>query len=452
MVLRKLRASLPAPAFPRVLFSRGHKTGLSTTAWIDGVRGLAALIVTLNHMLFVEIDTSIHGYHGYHAAPAADNTSLLQLPPLRLLFAMHAMVPLFFVISGYCLSLSSIRRRHDPSALLATLSSAVFRRATRLLLPLLAITLVSQALLYLGAYSWGWWDNAWALSLADPSTPSPAREHLAFLLDYLDGVADAILTGLSATAPPGLNPQLWTIPAEFRGSLVVYLCLLGTALLRSGPRAGVLVGTGGLFLVRGTWDLAAFVGGLVVAELELARRRCAKGGIIGEERAETGTRVGAVALWVVGVYLLCTPAAKEEEAFSPLYAVLGPLTPGTWIRAGGMDIALACWRSVGGVAFVGALSMARGLRRPFEVPAVQYFGKISFMLYLVHQLVIRTLMRRLRVVVEVFVSFRREGLVTFFTASGTLVVMFWVSEILVEVLDKRSVTLAKRLLEKWSAR
>ncbi|KAH7063050.1 acyltransferase 3 [Macrophomina phaseolina] len=501
MIPRKFRPSIPAPAFPRVLFSKAHKPALSSTAWIDGVRGLAALIVTTNHMLFNEVGTK---YHGYHAEPSpSSNASLLQLPPFRILFAMHAMVPLFFVISGYCLSLSFIRQRTaiyssttDSSAvttpatasngstkrnltpLHTTLSSALFRRTLRLAGPVLAITLLSHLLLYLRLYDWGWWDNprALALSLRSTTPPPSLADHLSFLANYLGGALDAVLNGAGGTAPPGLNPQLWTIPAELRGSLVVYGCLLALAGVRDGPRCGVVAGLAGVLLVgRGAWEAAAFVGGLGVAEVEgvLEKRgrrssnNSSTGGIIapvaarkqdgnvGQDGQGRGRwkRAGAALLWAVGVYLLCTPVQTEAQLFSPCYAVLRPLTPRVWIDdEGGGFAALSCWRSIGGVAFVAGMCGCRALQRPFELPAVQYFGKISFMLYLVHQLVIRTLLRRFRAVVMACVGSGSPALVTFFTASATLVVMFWASEILVEVLDKRSVTMAKRLLERWSER
>jgi peptidoglycan/LPS O-acetylase OafA/YrhL len=59
--------------------------------WIDALRGCAALIVVISHV-------SIFGLYGYEH-------TLATLPPTRLLWAGHQAVILFFVISGFALFL-----------------------------------------------------------------------------------------------------------------------------------------------------------------------------------------------------------------------------------------------------------------------------------------------------------------------------------------------------------
>ena len=116
---------------------------LRRTAWLDGLRGFAAFMVFLHHNQLWAHD--IHGnsvfensfgYQGRHYFAA--------LPFVRHFFSGgHFAVAIFFVISGYVLSvksLSSIQRgQHLVSA--DSIGSALFRRWIRLYLPLISVTL-----------------------------------------------------------------------------------------------------------------------------------------------------------------------------------------------------------------------------------------------------------------------------------------------------------------------
>lgn len=65
---------------------------------------------------------------------------------------------------------------------------------------------------------------------------------------------------------PPYNGHVWTIPLEFYGSMVVFLCVLGTSRARNaGVRMGVLAGLAGWCLRRGRWDVFSFLGGVVLA-------------------------------------------------------------------------------------------------------------------------------------------------------------------------------------------
>ncbi|GME22865.1 Acyltransferase protein [Neofusicoccum parvum] len=507
MNLQKLLSRLRGPEFPRALFQRRPKN-LSNTAWIDGVRGLAALIVTINHLCWNEI---LHLFQGYGSGgPSRPNTSLLQLPFVSIIFSPRAMVQLFFVISGYCISLSSIRARGGgnssrpagttptdaSAALLSTLSGAVFRRALRLFLPVVAISILSQLLYAAGAFS------AWPVTYDSASLPAAGSlspfAHAGYLLLYWASLVDQVVTGRhcpgsgTADCPVGLNGQLWTIPLELRGSLVLYLVLLGLARVRSAPRLGVLVGLAVVLQLRAWWELATFAAGLLIAELESLRggredvkEDDAEGG--GEEDGREGEEgeallppppsspavhrrrrcgrpdvkclrnVGVGALALVGWYLLCVPNdADAYGSFGPCYDFLFThLAPRRWFVVDEIYGAPCCWRAVGAAAFVAALTCRGGLsallRWPFVSSAAQYFGRISFMLYLVHELVLQTLMPRIQAGLAAVVGEDWGKLTGWSARVVTLVLALWAAEVLVEVLDKRSVALASRLLKRWSA-
>lgn len=476
---QKLRALGPSgPGFPRALWSRQPKD-VSTTAWIDGVRGLAALIVAVDHLFWHVIGPLFQGYKSF---PPEAHSSILQLPGPSIIFSAFAMVPLFFVISGYCISLSSIRARAavaaDPSALLTTLSAAVFRRGLRLALPVVAIALLSQLVYALGGYSaWPWHEDRAALP---PPGDSSLRAHAGYLFSYFGALFDQVLTGAhcggagTQDCPVGLNGQMWTIPLELRGSLLVYLCVLGTARVRPAPRKCLLGLLAAAMLWRAWWEGATFVGGLLIAEATRGGDDDeAHGGDLlllspgGPEpcwlprwhrrRRDTQLRnAGAAALAAVGVWLLCVPNAQDVfGGYGPCYNFLfARFTPARWFVGEARPRADFCWRAVGGMAVVAALadggSLSAVLRRPFFSAAAQYFGRISFMLYLVHIMVFECLLLRLQIPLIGVLGMDRINLAGNVARVLLLPLAFWVSEALVEVLDKRSIALAKRLSVTWA--
>ncbi|KAF1925620.1 uncharacterized protein M421DRAFT_423458 [Didymella exigua CBS 183.55] len=468
MLLRKIRLHIPAPTFPGILFapsSENNEPTLSNTAWLDGVRGFAALIVAINHITSSEIGFR---FQGFHAQPVDVNTSVLQLPPFRIIFGMKAMVPLFFVVSGYCLSIQFIRRlRNSPediSSFFDALSGAVFRRGIRLFVPFLTMAVSSQILLYLGAYDWKWWSDDGLVALVEDSQGNPIRapirKHARFLYEYLGTVMSALNHGFGSRPIVGLNPALWTIPAEFRGSLLIYLCFVGLARVKHTIRLWILVSIAFVLLAEGMWELWTFIGGLLIAELH-ERSRCLlpwtnKGSASNTHesidmslRVRRRSRLAILLLWAFGLYLLCLPSQDVENQFGPVYGVATLFTLPHWRSRHAVE---ANYHGLGATLCVAALGAEPMLRRPFQSRLGQFFGRISFTLYLVHQLVARILMHRFRRFAILLLGEGWQMLATYSSKSALMVVMLWISEILVEVLDKGSVVLAKRLFEKWVVR
>ena len=131
---------------------------LRRTAWLDGLRGFAAFLVFLHHNQLWAHDLhgnsvfeNSFGYQGRHYFAA--------LPFIRHFFSGgHFAVAIFFVISGYVLSvksLSSIQRgQHLVSA--DSIGSALFRRWIRLYLPLIGVTLSWMVFLFFFSVSFAW--------------------------------------------------------------------------------------------------------------------------------------------------------------------------------------------------------------------------------------------------------------------------------------------------------
>lgn len=123
---------------------------LAPTAYLDGMRGLAALFVFFCHY-FYQAFTIAEGW-----GCGETNYHILKLPFLRLWYQGPPAVCVFFVISGYALSyrpMKLIRNGAWPD-FANTMSSLIFRRGIRLYLPTAISTFMIICFLRIGAYEW----------------------------------------------------------------------------------------------------------------------------------------------------------------------------------------------------------------------------------------------------------------------------------------------------------
>ena len=132
------------------MVSKSASTGREI--WLDGVRGIAAVIVVWFHMTAGKLVTP---YQSFWDSPASENRQLIQLAPFRILFSGPGMVDIFFVVSGYSISFGLIKLRHEASLMgfYQRLTSSVIRRMFRLCFPVAVMMLGSHVLYYAGLYT-----------------------------------------------------------------------------------------------------------------------------------------------------------------------------------------------------------------------------------------------------------------------------------------------------------
>src|SRR4051812_28203333 len=108
--------------------------------WLDGLRGVAALIVAWFHLTTGSLATP---YRSFWDSPASENRHFIQIAPFRVIFAGQAMVDVFFVVSGYSISTGLIKLRNEGSIpdFYRKLTSSVVRRMFRLCFPVATVML-----------------------------------------------------------------------------------------------------------------------------------------------------------------------------------------------------------------------------------------------------------------------------------------------------------------------
>ncbi|THW21058.1 hypothetical protein D6D23_06599 [Aureobasidium pullulans] len=381
-----------------------HKpTRVSPTAWLDGARGWAAFCVFLRHFEFTYHRAGARSY-GTVKDPKFpnENRHLLQLPILRLLYSGEAMVAIFFVISGYALSLKALKliRKSSHDQLMRTLTSSILRRPFRLYLPCLVSTLIVFIALRIGIYDGpnaiaGPEDTFRKIFLGWAHDPQPrilptfweqARDWTHENLRLFD-----IFTH-KHWPESRYDVHLWTIPQEFRCSMVLFLTIAGLALVRTRVRIITLALLVACSFQADAWELSAFWSGALIAEANLIRQEQKDNRVkvdpFSDEEEEPRSQWSTALTYcgfVLSLFLLSYPF--QEAEFAPGYSTLSKLIP-SGLRK---EERYRFWHCVGAMLMIYTTSLDGLLQTFFNNSLSRYLGNISFALYLMHGFTLKTI-------------------------------------------------------------
>ncbi|EXJ60676.1 hypothetical protein A1O7_04829 [Cladophialophora yegresii CBS 114405] len=351
------------------------------TAYLDALRGYAALIVFF-----------------YHSYPLPSLWVFQNVFFFRVLFrGGPGMVAIFFVISGYVLSYRMLVMIHnrDTAKLLDCLASSTFRRWLRLYGSTGVATFVAMAITYLGWFGphaterkdtlheqlWDWF-NDWLYS-SDP---------FAHLQGWIHGGAFG----------SRYLYQMWTIPVEYRGSMVVLVFCAASCKLSTRSR---WIALWVVVLLAYYWRavyVAEFLAGTFIADLALLPRPERVGRLL--PQAETSEKqppsggwpghglagkLGCIVMCTVGLFLLSQPDDPDTNPAIPFpWPYLLRLVP-SWYG----EAMYTFWVSIGAVLLIFALDNYPALQVPFRWSFSQYLGDLSFGIYCMHIIVLEGLFK-----------------------------------------------------------
>ncbi|KAF3480891.1 uncharacterized protein GIQ15_06238 [Arthroderma uncinatum] len=370
------------------------------SAALDGLRGWACLLVFNFHFLFTYTNKSMVGWGFAHR-----NRNVLQLPVVHLLISGHAMVAVFFVLSGYVLSYKSLKllRTRSWEQAFRSLASSTFRRAFRLFIPAIVSILFITLAVRLGVYDYSEWVRQEGRTITGTD-----EEHPPIFLTCKEQIWDAYLAAVHLVDPwnwnlyyNAYNPHLWTIPVEFRCSLFLFIVLLSTSLLRIWCRlASVSFLT--FYCIRwGRWDVALFLSGMMMAELDItyngATLSHGHATLLPTQANSTeysvekippchqplSLRVMYILAFSLGLYIASCPNRFQE--YTPGFRFLSTFTPKSYAEKHRF------LQSIGAIILVFCISRCHTLQRPFLNHLAQYLGHISFSLYVVHGPILHSL-------------------------------------------------------------
>lgn len=354
---------------PAIFTRTGPRKQTKRATHLDGLRGFAALIVYWQHHQLWPRPAEWPNRIMENAYGYQDQYYFACLPGIRTFFTGgHFAVAVFFIISGYVLSAKplSLIYAGEHAKLGDNLASALFRRWLRLFLPVIGLSFVYMT----SWHAFGIWTNA-------PEHQSNYRDE--FWTWYREFVNFSFLF---KTGDTGFryNFPTWSIPVEFRGSIVVYTTLL--AFSRSTKNARLMCEAGLIFyflyIVDG-WFCAMFIAGLLLCELELLAKNSDLPGFL--SRLEPYKVPIYYTLFGLSIYLGGVPSHQREpeslEA-SPGWYYLSYLRPEAMWDYKWLYLFLAS------VFLVSSIPHIWWLQSFFENRFNQYLGRISFALYLVH--------------------------------------------------------------------
>jgi peptidoglycan/LPS O-acetylase OafA/YrhL len=319
------------------------KNGARLTA-LDGLRGLAAVVVLFHHALYTNPD--FPGAPGAGHAPVGSAMWWISYTPLKLATAGVESVIVFFVLSGLVVTLPVVRRRGFDWV-------AYFpRRVVRLMVPVAASVVLAAAWVaaipQVSPQPSGTW-------LSSSSTPNFSWEYIVKAIDLLGGDGQ-------------INNPLWSLRWELAFSLLLPVFAIAALAVRKWWIGGLALACALTWLGAraGSGELeylpAFFVGAVIAVRLDVVRNAAARINTRWfRHPLWAGLTVGSalllIAPWLVG------PGVGEIPELDPVLKGLVPLA------AAGLVVAALGWKP---------------LRIVFESRPLQFLGAISFSLYLVH--------------------------------------------------------------------
>ena len=471
---RILRSLLPSFAVQREKDAAPQR---NRNKHLDGLRGIACLIVCVYHSIVFYVPGVEYAY-----GANGRNYSPLQFPIIRLLYTGSPMVYIFFVLSGYVLSRKPLRlsRQHASQEVLSTLSSSCFRRWIRLFLPCIVVYMFVGIQIQLGMFQWSRYKNIEPINADIPPFRSLSEGMKAVAADFLR-FSDVFgwKKYWSGIAKPPLM-SLWTIPTEFRCSIIVFVLVLALWNVKPIWRSGVFIPFLSVYsLLMARPDVSAFCAGMVLAELSVIREETAPvfldlhttqtyldngiaaGGFVALKpstwknmliRLNVVRQLGLVIVMLLGLYLLSFPYCGASS--TPGFRLLLWITPSTYSFKDDWwavdPVVGEFWYAVGATLLVLVVEHMPCIQRLLSTAVVQYFGRISFSLYLMHALILLSLGDYLLAALtgnptEVDVTGHKYLVAVFGSSLLCLPVIIYAADLTWRFVDEPSVQLARQL-------
>lgn len=371
---------------------------LYATSYLDGIRGIAAVLVMNRHYILAFSKRVLHGHD------TSGVTLYTDLPIIRIFLWGQSLVPTFFVIGGYVNALRPLQLMQAGTSdahgkVLQTISSALFRRFFRLYLPALTVIVVAMFLAYTGLYGPG--DRAQEdRSLYDGfrDFDLPAFDTLPQQLSFLFNEWRRMLNFFDREYFfLKHNPHMWTLNFEFRSAIVLYVALLLVARAGDVVRLVLLFAIGCYCLFLDRWEYFCFLCGACINQFGLIRERQIREQSndelpLGDDKEalqapKRSWRVSGVVSPVIltltvlaALWLMTAPMFEVSTAWG--YVTLSKYLiyrhsgdPGRILPAYGICLLLLAIRSC---------EPEHRLRACFTRPLTQYLGKISYAVFLCH--------------------------------------------------------------------
>ncbi|KAF3908159.1 hypothetical protein AA313_de0200595 [Arthrobotrys entomopaga] len=325
------------------------------------------------------------------------------MPFIKLIHHGPPMVKIFYIISGFVLTVKTVKLTRvsgaiDAQALTNNLSASVWKRYLRLYIPCAASFVLGALITSVGMFEvvpYGTHPK-WVSGLLErrPVPQGNLFKQMWYAVQdfYIFGV-EITFFGMSESKF-NTDVHLWTIPVEFRNSIALFIIVAGGCMLKRWLRAYLgLPLLSVILLYHRCWGLSLFVFGYFLAELHsdilpspapLPTTTSSKKPSPKRHWLKTLLYTSMI---VLGLYLTSYPRTMRKSNLTTGFQFLVALTPrkyplGTEKKP---DHTGDFWQCIGAMMLVWALLYLPRIQRVILCnKVVQYFGKISFALYIMH--------------------------------------------------------------------
>jgi len=320
---------------------------------LEGLRGVAAVIVVIFHALLIFFPSFYYGpafnVEGLHTFSFEDN---LYGNPLNVFLSGPFAVAIFFVISGFVLTVGFFQTNDQM-----IIKKLAMKRYIRLALPALASILIVACVLAIGLGT---------LKLdVQAITQSIWLERIWLIVPNLGEALYQGLVGIFTVGDVSYNPVLWTMQYEFVGSFIVFIVAI---LFRQSKFRWIIY----LALIVGlynTWYLG-FILGMILADLY----------VLGYFPFTRRKKPLMVLVLFAGLLLGSYIDGVSDGTFYSFLKV-------SWLG----DIqSLVFYFSVGAALVTVAVLTMPKVSKFFESKIISGLGKYTFSLYLMHMVVLFT--------------------------------------------------------------
>jgi peptidoglycan/LPS O-acetylase OafA/YrhL len=447
-------AILPSYLSNRITGQTHESKNSQNVASLDGLRGIACLFVLNQHFSYSYSQAFLHGWNGTEG-----REWIIQLPIVRILWSGNAMVAVFFVISGYVLSYKPLKQmQRNSDQVLQTISSAIVRRGIRLYLPSFIATFMCMLLLQAGAFERGRgaFNQKYTLLSANEAPPIRFATFSEQFWDWWGTVTKMLYPWTWQDTWQSYDLHLWTIPTEFRGSMLLFLIHCGVARLRLAFRVAVLATLVAYTAYTDVEQMVLFLVGMLVAQIDvILRDRSEKVSwgplaFVNDVGGQTSSpkRAAWIATFVVGLFLASTPTDYSENSTGYSFLVTN-LVP-QWYK-----VPKYFWQSIGAMLLVWSVSHSQDTKPIFTNSFAQYLGKISYALYIVHGNILRIVLYAIMPTIwdvcgDVQGSNVRFGMAWLLGAIVIVPTAFWAADLFWRLVDTPCVKFARSIEERIS--
>jgi peptidoglycan/LPS O-acetylase OafA/YrhL len=331
-------------------------TAPARIAYLESIRGLAAIQVLLLHFFFAFVPDLLAN------SPSSTLSAAIHLSPLYFLYDGYSAVYIFFCLSGYVLTRSFERQFEQPRV-------QILARAIRLGLPALSATVFAASLMLVTGRANveagkimgnAWFSQQWD---ANPSVLSVVRDGTinALFLGYSNMPGVAFLAPWQRTIEQSFVTPIWTLSIEFYGSIVIlFLCWCARRSRYLWWTASVL---GALFAIRSAY-ICFFVGHLL-AVVHRAERPVSK-----HEMLPMALVVSGVACCVV------------TDVWQPAWLVTLCSYETHWLFPG--QLPPMQQKALGAALVLAGIIDLQVCRNFLSKPWLVAYSRLSFPIYLIH--------------------------------------------------------------------